>query len=96
LKAAIAPAKYSRQSAAEGASATSVSWIALPVSSVSMRARSALRARRMSAARRRMRPRSTGFSRAQAGWAARAASIASSRTFGVAECSVAMVSPVAG
>ncbi len=47
-----------------------------------MRESSALRSRRRSAARRRMRPRSTGFSRAQAGCAARAASMASSTTFG--------------
>ena len=70
--------RYSSASAAEAGSATSVSWIALPVSSVSSRASSALRARRISAARRRMRPRSTGFSRAQAGCASRAASMASS------------------
>jgi hypothetical protein len=43
-----------------------------------------------------MRPRSTGFSRAHAPCAARAASTASSTMFGVAPYNVAITSPVAG
>ena len=58
------PAKYSRQSAPEITSTTLVSWIGLPVSRVSSSASSVLRARSMSAARRRIRPRSVPVSAA--------------------------------
>ncbi len=66
-------AKYSRHSAPEMTSTTRVSWIGLPVSRVSSSARSSLRARRISAVRRKIRARSAPASAAQTGCAARAA-----------------------
>ncbi len=96
---AIAPAtppKYSSASAPEVASATSVSWIGLPVSSVSSVLSSRLRARIRSAARRNTRPRSTGAVRAHAFCAAFADATARLTISGVAECTRAITSPVAG
>ena len=66
VSAAIRPAKYSRQSAPDAASATSVSCNGLPVSSDSSTDSSRLRSRMASAARCRTRPRSTGGVRDQA------------------------------
>jgi len=57
---------------------------------------SRLRARMMSAARRSTRPRSVPVRAAQAACAARALSSAARITAGVAECSRAITSPVAG
>jgi hypothetical protein len=93
---AAMPPKYSSASAAEVASATSVSDRGLPVSIVSSVLRSWLRSRIRSAARRRMRPRSTPLSAAHAFCASRAALRAASMIAGVASCSVAMTAPVAG
>ena len=90
------PPKYSRQSAPEAGSATSVSCSALPVSSVSSSESSRLRERMMSAARLRQRPRSAGVLAAHSACPCRAAAIAFPITPGVAECSRAIPSPVAG
>jgi len=68
----------------------------LPVSSVSSRDNSGFRSRMISAARRRMRARSTGFIAAQSPCARAALAIAFSTTSGVASWTTAITSPVAG
>ncbi|MNE65769.1 hypothetical protein D3C80_1612760 [compost metagenome] len=73
-----------------------VSWIGLPVSSVSSKESASLRSRMISAARFNIRPRAMGLIAAHSFWARLADAMARSTIAGVAACSLAMTSPVAG